>query len=237
MSSMCHIILWPNNRKPCCNTMPWEDEGQETDAAVVCDQERCQIAPSLHSPQGHPSKWWTARAAGPGLGVRLEQPTLGSLGFHQVANSVSPRPSLERKALSANSLQLKSARAAKNHQFRNLYVQQRSCTWISISRDHQTAASSETVLQNAVESAGISSNFPKALFRPNKEFIFKESFCKRIQVTQSIENISLLITTTLTRHKEYCNNCCCLYTHWTLYQHREENTGDKRCLEKTDTRG
>lgn len=162
---------------------------------------------------------------------------LGSLGFHQVANSVSPRPSLERKALSANSLQLKSARAAKNHQFINLYVQQRSCTWISISRDHQTAASSETVLQNAVESAGISSNFPKALFRPNKEFIFKESFCKRIQVTQSIENISLLITTTLTRHKEYCNNCCCLYTHWTLYQHREENTGDKRCLEKTDTHG
>lgn len=85
--------------------------------------------------------------------------------------------------------------------------------------------------------AGVYSNFPKALFRPNKEFIFKESLCERIQVTQSIENISLLTTTTLTGHKEYCNNYCCLYTHWTLYQHREENTWNKCCLGNTDTAG
>lgn len=61
----------------------------------------------------------------------------------------------------------------------------------------ETASIFWNSLQNAMESAGIYSNFPKALFRPNKEFIFKESFCKRIQVTQSVENISLLITTKL----------------------------------------
>lgn len=227
MSSMCHILLWPNKHNPCCSTVPWEDEGQETNPAIVHDQERCQTASSVKSPQGHPSNWWRAWAAGPGLGVRLEQPALGSLGFHQVASSVSPKTSLERKVPSASTLQPKSARMDKELQFKYLYVQQRSCTWISISRDHQTAAFSETVLQNAIESAGIYSNFPKALFRPNKEFIFKESLCKRIQVTQSIENILLLITTTLTRHKQFCNNCCCLYTHWTLYQHREENTWRK----------
>lgn len=137
---------------------------------------------------------------------------LGNLGFHQVASSVSPKTSLERKALSANSLQPKSARVGKELQFKYLHVQQRFCTWISVSSDHQIAASPETVLQNAVESAGIYSNFPKALFRPNKEFIFKEFLCKRIQVTQSIENISLLIATTLTKHKEYCKLLLSLHT-------------------------
>lgn len=52
----------------------------------------------------------TAWAAGSGLGARLGHPALGSLGSHHVAHSVSPKPSPGRKALSANSLQSKSAK-------------------------------------------------------------------------------------------------------------------------------
>lgn len=133
-----------------------------------------------------------------------------------------------KKDLSANSLQSKHARVRKDLPFVYLYVQQRSYTWI---RDRQTPSSSETVLQNAVGSAGIYSSFPKALFRPNKEFIFKESLCKRIQVTESIENISLLITTTLTMHKDHCNDYCWLYLHTLDFAPAQRRKCGECCLE------
>lgn len=124
----------------------------------------------------------TASAAGSGLGVRLGHPALGSLGFHHVAHSVNPKPSPERKALSANSLQPKSSeREGKGLHFVYLCVQQRSYTWISISRNCQTPSSPETVLQNAVESAGIFSNVPKASSGQRRNFFPKNLSAKEFR--------------------------------------------------------
>lgn len=181
----------------------------------------------LESPLVHHSNWWAAwlEQAGSGLRERPEHPALESMAFHHVAYSVNPKLLSGRNLLSANPLQSKAKEWERGSA---LYISMLSkgITPKLVSTETMRHHHLLNSLTDAVESAGICSNFPKALFRPNKEFLSVKEF--RSQSLQKIFNFSLLLHWSSTAMITAVSIC----TLWTLYQHREVNTCDDCCLEE-----
>ena len=94
--STCHIVLGPNDRNAAtlcrvrCLARNRGSLGTRPGRKQTMKILNCIIT---QKPSGAPQQQMnsTAWAAGSGLGGRLGHPALGSLGFHRVAHSVSPR--------------------------------------------------------------------------------------------------------------------------------------------------